>query len=154
MIQRIQTLWLLLSSVTAGIIIKWGILKLVAKTGQYYLVGFAGIRMSGTDDYSLISSLPVLEIVLILIPLLSFFTIFLYKRRRAQKILTLVVIILALMLLTLEVFFAVTVPGNYNAVIMPGIRMILPAVILIFSVLAYRGIRKDENLIRSYERLR
>ena len=34
------------------------------------------------------------------------------------------------------------------------ISIIFPVVSIVFTFLAYRGIRKDELLVRSYERLR
>ena len=38
--------------------------------------------------------------------------------------------------------------------IIPGIKMVVPLLILIFGILAQRGIKHDENLVRSYDRLR
>ena len=43
---------------------------------------------------------------------------------------------------------------KFEATITPGFKMILPLVMLILSVLVYRGIKKDDHLVKSYDRLR
>jgi hypothetical protein len=43
---------------------------------------------------------------------------------------------------------------KYDSVIDPGFRMAIPLLQLIFSVLAWRGIKKDDDLVKSYDRLR
>jgi hypothetical protein len=51
-------------------------------------------------------------------------------------------------------YYAYLAISNYEAVFTPGLKMVLPVILLILSMLAYRGIRKDELLVKSYDRLR
>jgi hypothetical protein len=41
-----------------------------------------------------------------------------------------------------------------NASVSPCISHLFPLLMFIFSILAYKGVRKDELLVRSYDRLR
>jgi hypothetical protein len=43
---------------------------------------------------------------------------------------------------------------NYAAEIVPGIKMVIPFIIMIAAILAYRGIASDDRLVKSYDRLR
>jgi hypothetical protein len=42
----------------------------------------------------------------------------------------------------------------YAADVEWGFRMFIPLLVLILGTLALKGIKKDENLVRSYDRLR
>ena len=63
-------------------------------------------------------------------------------------------IILSVVLILVSVYYSYIVISRYNTSIVAGFKMAVPVVILILSVLAYRGIRKDDNLVKSYDRLR
>jgi hypothetical protein len=41
-----------------------------------------------------------------------------------------------------------------SAILEPGYRIIMPLLSLIFLVLAYLGVKKDDELVKSYDRLR
>jgi hypothetical protein len=43
---------------------------------------------------------------------------------------------------------------SHNVSLVPGIKTFIPVVTIILSILAYRGIKKDEALVKSYDRLR
>jgi len=91
---------------------------------------------------------------LLLIPLVSFITIFIFKNRKLQMKITeglIGLIIIMIIVLAVCSFYMIR---NYNAVFSPGIDLILPVLMLICAFLAYRGIRKDEELVRSFDRLR
>lgn len=44
--------------------------------------------------------------------------------------------------------------SKYDAEIVPGFKIALPVIILILNILTYRGIRHDDRLVKSYDRLR
>jgi hypothetical protein len=44
--------------------------------------------------------------------------------------------------------------SKFDARLIPGFKIILPIVILVLSILAFRGIKKDDQLVKSYDRLR
>ncbi len=96
----------------------------------------------------------IIPIVVILIIILSVITVFLYKNRKIQIKFALAAIALSAALTALTAWFAYSAGEKYQAVLNPGVRTFLPLIILLFSILAFMGIRKDENLVRSYDRLR
>ena len=116
---------------------------------------FNGIwQSSGTGSPDLIQSQIPLSVIIMLIPVVSTIALFLYKNRRLQLKLTIVVILLAFVLLFYLTIFSILIITRYNVELAPVIRIIIPPIILILTLLAYSGIKKDENLVRSYDRLR
>jgi amino acid transporter len=57
-------------------------------------------------------------------------------------------------LIILVSYYSYLIVRYYNAELIPGIKMFFPLIILVTALLAYRGISKDENLVKSYDRLR
>jgi hypothetical protein len=43
---------------------------------------------------------------------------------------------------------------KHSTEIVPGIKMALPFLMLISMILAYKGIKKDDDLVKGYDRLR
>ena len=62
-------------------------------------------------------------------------------------------IILNFILLGLFVFRSLNISGETD-VSEKGIGMFIPSIVILFSVLANKAIRKDENLVKSVDRLR
>jgi hypothetical protein len=63
-------------------------------------------------------------------------------------------ILLAGILVVVIIHVCLSIVTKFDAEIIPGFKMILPVLILITSILALRGIRKDDRLVKSYDRLR
>ena len=154
MIQRIQTVWLLISTISSGLLFKSDIVDFANKAGQRYFIGFSGISRFNETGHDLITRSVPLEILIIIIPLLSVVSILSFKSRRVQKILTQTVIAFSICLIIFIAISSYILMNKYNAEFVPGIKIFFPIIILVSAVLAYRGIWKDENLIKSYDRLR
>jgi len=146
MIQRIQTLWLALAGV-AGFM-------------TYKLPLWKGVQANGTVQEFLGPQSLILFALIVIACLLSFTAIFLFKNRKLQKQLTLLAFLLTLIIVPLEYFMVesfksaqqekgVTFTQNFWL-----IGAILPILMVILLFLAYRGIRRDEKLIKSLDRLR
>jgi len=146
MIQRIQTLWLALAGV-AGFM-------------TYKLPLWKGVQANGTTQEFLGPQSLTLFALIVIAGLLSFAAIFLFKNRKLQKQMTLLAFLLAIIIVPLEYFMVesfksaqqekgVSFTQNYCM-----IGAILPILMVILLFLAYRGIRKDEKLIKSLDRLR
>ncbi|MEJ8842870.1 DUF4293 domain-containing protein [Lacibacter sp. H375] len=135
MIQRIQTIWLLLAAAAS-----FATLKL-----SFY---------SGNKDNNLFEELTgsshfLLLIMSVAVGLLALITIFLYKNRKLQIRLSLLGV--TLQLVVLAVYFQQTktyVQGSFT--LTSALSFIIP----LFFILALLGIRKDEKLIKSMDRLR
>jgi hypothetical protein len=155
MIQRIQSLYFLLTSLCSILFLKGSFLKFFNNSGSEILVDFKGVwQLTASGNPDLIQKQISLSIVIVLISVLPFITIFLYKNRRLQMKVTYAVITLTLVLVGILVFISAKVITEYQVNIVPDLKLMLAPLILIFSVLALRGIKRDENLVRSYDRLR
>jgi hypothetical protein len=135
--------------------LKGSIINFVNKTGVIIKLTIKGIEEgSSVQGLTLIERLLPLSIDLLLICAISFITIFFFKKRVIQLWLSGILIGLASFLILACGHSSYLIMTKYSAGIVPGIKMALPFLMLIFSILAYRGIRKDENLVKSYDRLR
>jgi hypothetical protein len=86
--------------------------------------------------------------------LLSFTAIFLFRKRKIQLKLTFFLIIMTIIFIGIILYYIIWVTGKYQAEIIIGYRMFIPFVMLILEILAFKGIKNDENLVKSYDRLR
>ncbi|MCX6320772.1 MAG: DUF4293 family protein [Bacteroidia bacterium] len=155
MIQRIQSLYLLLTTLLSLLFLKGSFLNFIDKSGSVIKVTFNGIvRDTGGQGFEFIEKLLPVSAFIILIPAFSLVTIFIFKNRKIQLWLALSVIILIVGFIFVSIFYSMFVITEYGAEIVPGFKMVIPLLMLVFAVLAYRGIRKDDRLIKSNERLR
>lgn len=146
MIQRIQSLYLLLAA-AAGI-------------GTWFLNIWKATLNNGTTQYFNAQSSFVVFLILMLVVGLALFTIFLFKNRKLQFKLIILNILLSLGVVALEYFEVQDMANKLQATnqvistssYLPG--AFLPVLIVIFLVMAARGVYKDQKLIKSLDRLR
>mgnify|MGYP006178605775 CR=1 FL=1 len=84
---------------------------------------------------------------------LAIFSILSYKKRQNQFVINRINIILNLIILGLFVYQSLSLSGE-GAPSKKGIETLLPAISVIFLVLANKAIKKDEDLVKSVDRLR
>jgi hypothetical protein len=89
-----------------------------------------------------------LSTVFTLISIISF------KNRKQQFVLNRLNLILNLILLGLFVYRSLNLSGETPAVSEKGIGMFLPILSIVMLVLANKAIKKDEDLVKSVDRLR
>ncbi len=155
MIQRIQTLYLLMTTVLPLLFLKLNLLRFVDNDGSELFVRFDGLYSSGADQVlNLTKQLLPISLLILIIPVLSLVTIFLFRNRKLQMKLALIIIILSAGLIVAQVIYSLSITHEFQAKIIPGVIMAVPVLIMIFSFLAYKGIKKDEDLVKSYDRLR
>jgi len=155
MIQRIQSLYLSLTIILSLLLIKGSILTFFDNSGAAINITFSGIvKVIEGQSTELIGKLIPLSALIIAIPAIALITILLFKNRKVQMRLTIMGTILTISLIGLLAYHSYSIIDKYNASIRPGLKMIFPILILIFNILAYIGIRKDERLVKSYDRLR
>ncbi len=155
MIQRLQSLYLTLVLLLSLLCFFGSTLHFVDESGNVVklMISDSLTGQSGQATGQAANIWPFAAI-LILISLLSLIAIFLFKNRKIQLIVSIIVLILSAGLIIALTWYGFNVISSYNMKIVPGISMTLPLFILIFSVLAYRGILKDDRLVKSYDRLR
>ena len=155
MIQRIQSLYLVLTAILSLLFLNGSILTFIDRSGYLIEVTFNQIiRESPVAANEIPEKTFALSLFVILIPVLSTIAIFLFKKRSLQKRLVMFLIIVVIAFIFVLCFYAYIIITKNNAEIVPGFKMVIPLLQLIFSVLAYRGIIKDDNLVKSYDRLR
>ncbi len=142
MIQRQQSLWLLLAAVT-------GILSFIFPfaTGGTNIVA----RNITTRNYTeLTAGYDFFILILTGISVgLSVVTIFLFKNRKHQSILCMIGMVITLIILI--IYFI-----KYNQLIKPTLALycILPLAMIISYFMALKRIRNDEKLVKSLDKLR
>jgi hypothetical protein len=137
MIQRIQTIYLLLAFVVTGI------LPFV----------FPLWTMNDGKDYFFMQN-QIYVIVSGLSTTLTLLSIVSYKKRQNQFVIGRLNIILNLILLGLFVYHSLNLSGETLVVSEKGIGMFLPILAIVLLVLANKAIKKDEDLVKSVDRLR
>ena len=137
MIQRIQTIYLLLAFVVTGILLFFIPLWTMSDDTAYYFM-----------------QSQVYTILLGLSTTLTLLSVVSYKKRQNQFVIGRLNIILNLILLGLFVYRSLNLSGETPAVSEKGIGMFLPVIAIVLLVLANKAIKKDEDLVKSVDRLR
>ena len=144
MIQRIQTLYLLIAAIfSAGLIFVFNLWENADKSLFYALDGFSSETM-------MFKFIPVLFFAS---ALLSFIAIFQYKNRQLQFVIGRINILTNLILLGLLIYVSLSLSGE-TVVSEKGIGLVIPIVVIFLLVMANRAIKKDEDLVKSVDRLR
>lgn len=155
MIQRIQSLYLLLTSLVSILFLKGSFLTFIDNSGSEIKIAFSGIfKYSLNSDPVKTGEVWPILIMVLLIPVLSLFIIFLYKKRGLQKVLTGILIILIIVFIGTSLVYSYMIISENEAAFASWYKLIIPVIQLILSILAYRGIKKDDDLVKSYDRLR
>ena len=151
MIQRVQSIWLLLAAVAILCLLFVPVLIDKSSGGTYILYG-SGIKFWHNDVADQSANAP-LFISTILAGLISVVNIFNFRNRKLQIRITSLNIILILGLSFWLSNLAKQLPGGIEKADI-GVGLFLPLLAIIFLYLAIRGIKKDEKLIRSADRIR
>jgi len=154
MIQRIQTVYLLLTTLLAVLFLSGTIINFSADFERLTLELKGIFNVPETGPAESIRSLPILSVLMIIVPAVSLLSIFIYKNRKLQIRLIILLIVLILAEAAAVVYYALYIEKAFNAEPIYDINLIFPFLMLLFSILACRSVRKDENLVRSYDRLR
>jgi hypothetical protein len=142
MIQRIQSVYLLLVAIISGGLIF-----------AFDLWSTNGVKVFALDllsDESFMNKL--IPVFFVGSALLALFSIFSYKDRKKQFVLGRIIILINLFLLGILIYLSLSLPGEVTSE--KGIGMFLPTIAILFSVMANRAIKKDEDLVKSVDRLR
>jgi hypothetical protein len=136
MIQRIQTVYLILVALITG-----------------GLPFYAGLWTETEGNVVYAANIMWIQVVFLVSAALALITVFLFKNRKNQFVLNRLNIILNLFLLGFFVYRSLSLSGE-TSVSEKGIGMLIPVFSIVFLVLANRAIKKDEDLVKSVDRLR
>lgn len=129
MIQRIQTIWTFLAVLSAVFLFI---------TGQ---------------DVIISESLPVLNVLCVILVLTGLLSVFSYKNRKRQILLNNISIIINVLLVGILIYWLLNLSGGIQ-IPEKGIEPIFPLIAIVCLFLANIYIKKDERLVKSVDRLR
>jgi len=136
MIQRIQTVYLFIVILLAGalpfLVSLWS--------------NVAGEEIFSRQEFWI-------SIVFYTSAVLALLTILLYKNRKNQFVVNRLNMILNIFLLGFFVYRSLNISGESD-ISEKGIGMFIPVISIVFLVLANKAIKKDEDLVKSVDRLR
>ena len=136
MIQRIQTVYMILSASIIGALYNW----------FPVILDQAGEMVIDRNE-PLILGLIIGSVVF------AIFSIFSFKKRQLQFVINRLNIILNFVLLGVFVYRSLTLSGE-TLVSEKGIGVLLPVISIVFLVMANKAIKRDEDLVKSADRLR
>jgi len=150
MIQRIQSIFLLLAALCLGLLFidSFDFAKANNIAGSDPILGDGDYD---TNDHPLLMGLVIAGMIISLI------TIFLFKNRNLQSNITkLAMVIIIGLVAAAGYYFAQneSLAESLNGSLELSFGWASPTLALIFAVFALRGINKDENLVKSMDRLR
>jgi hypothetical protein len=147
MIQRIQTLYILIAASLIGLLFTLPFAE-IAANNKFYLFNIQGIVHNGEVVEN---GLPILLFVAIIL-IVHIAAIFMYKKRVRQM--RLLVFAILLMLGLFGMFYFFTFYSFKGFEVSFKIAVVFPLIAIILDYLAIRNIGKDEALIRSIDRIR
>ncbi len=136
MIQRIQTVYLLISALLI--------------TGLYF---WFPVQVGKDEEVLFGPNQPLILGLIIATITLAVISIFTFKKRQHQFVLNRLNILLHFVLLGVIVYQSLTLSGEI-LVSEKGIGALLLLISIVFLVLANKAIKKDEDLVKSVDRLR
>lgn len=137
MIQRIQTLHMTVS---------------IAMTAIFPFVFFLWKEV-GNEVPVFFTSSTIYMSLFGIVSLLTLISVFMYQKRQLQFVLNRLSMIFNFILLGFFVYRTLSLSGE-TEVSEKGIGILLPAISIVLLVLANRAIKKDEDLVKSVDRLR
>jgi hypothetical protein len=141
MIQRLQSLWLLIVALAAF--------------ATYTLTLYVGKLAGGAEKVFELADDFLLVIIIIMLGILAIINLFLFRNRKLQFKLSILGLIFSIGFVFLE--YVRVENFKRDQMIQSGsyqIGALLPLVMVVFFFLAARGIYKDEKLVKSMDRLR
>src|SRR5215831_9073885 len=141
MIQRIQTIWLVIAAACAF--------------GTYWFPIYKGNLAAGTEKLLILPDQFPLFLLIFGLGVLAAIIIFLFKKRNLQYRLCIIGVLVSVAVVILE--YSGTESFKQENNFQSGsyqIGAFLPILMIILFILAARAIRKDEKLVKSVDRLR
>ena len=156
MIQRVQSVYLLLVTVVMSFLIVSPYARMVDADNQILIFKSHAIVIEANsgEPHTYKSTIAIISLVL-LTSLISFVCIFLYNRRLIQiRICIINTVLLIMLLFVMYLYYKIT----YNNLDVTDhsfrISAIFPMISIVLTIMAYRAIRHDDMLVNSFDRLR
>ena len=157
MIQRIQSLYMLIATILMALVVFLPLGSFLGNTEEVKLTAFGFINTATQENILIPYGLTITAIAS---TLLSFVNIFLFKKRMLQFRLCIVEMIMTAGTILFEIYYFWGAVRAINSLISNAnawtvsLTAILPLIAFIFTYLALRGVKKDILLIKSLGRIR
>ena len=153
MIQRKQSLFLLVSTIVMSLLYFFPIAEFMVNTTNYYL-DFIEIASVSNAKKAVVSPVYPVAILLSIVVFLSFFAIFLFKNRDLQTRIITFSMLLKFGFLALIVFYIYKFGNAFESKLYLQTSFVIPIIAGIFDFMAFKAILKDIHIIKSYDRIR
>ena len=144
MLQRIQTVYLLVAIILSGIV-------------SFFLPFWSDQEMEVVYLDSLFqtgeAALLAVPVLFMMSGLISVITLLSFKTRTKQIVFNRLNIVINFLLLGIIVYHLLMLPGE-TVVSKKGIGVFIPLIVIVFLALANKAIIKDDKLVKSVDRLR
>jgi hypothetical protein len=155
MIQRIQSVYLFMTSVLSVLFLKGHFLTFFDNSGSVFQLTMNGlIRISENGSPEKIGETWVIYIPDLIVAAISLVTVFLFRNRSLQLAITRFLLLIIFTFFTASIIYTFLILSKFSAEIDSWYKLLIPGLQLVLSYLAYRGIKKDDDLVKSYDRLR
>ncbi len=144
MLQRVQTIYLLIAALVSG-----GLVFLLSLWKGANSVDFFVMDAIKTSNVLLIA----MSILFFVSAFISICTLFLFKNRSLQLAMGRLNILINFILLGIVVYFSQNLSGE-TEVSEKGIGLLIPILTIVLVVLANNAIKRDDELVKSVDRLR
>jgi len=144
MIQRIQTLYLFIAFAIAGVLVQF--LSFFTLKNGLQVTLFSVFNQPSV----LLKSVGVFFCISAILSLVSIFT---FKKRQNQFVINRINILINFYLLSVLLYVSLILSGEMQ-ISEKGIGIYFPIAIVVLLVMANKAIKKDEDLVKSVDRLR
>jgi hypothetical protein len=153
MIQRIQSVFLLIAAVLSALLLTGTIMEMKDVFGNLYALDFKSLAVS-IDGKAQVQNLWPLTAILVAVPVACIISIFMYKNRRLQMKFTIASLMLSLGSVFVAGFYLIMLSKKIEMTYIWHLKVILPLLTAVLCWLAYRAIQKDDEKVRSLDRIR
>lgn len=144
MIQRIQTVYLLLVFVITVVLTNFISFFVLNDGGELVLSTII------SNNSVLLKSVGIFNIISAVLALVAIFS---FKKRQNQFVMNRLNILINFYLLGVLLYVSIKLPGEME-ISEKGIGIYFPLVVIVLLVMANKAIKKDEDLVKSVDRLR
>ncbi len=144
MIQRVQSLYMFVVFIITAVVTNFVSFFVLSDTTQVVLLDTI------TNDSILLKSVGIFNIVSAVLALGAIFS---FKKRQNQFVMNRLNILINFYLLGVLLYVSIKLPGEMQ-ISEKGIGLYFPIAVIVLLVMANKAIKKDEELVKSVDRLR
>ena len=155
MLQRIQSLYLLIAVILMALMLGMTYAEIAGADGDIYSFNSMGLTGPAGETAEVVLPAWPQFILVVILAVLLLISIFLYRNRRLQIRICVYSIVLEFGLLGLMYYYFITAVRSMEvAEASFYFPVLIPVLVIILIYLAFRGIRKDDILVRSLDKIR